>query len=123
VTNATSAVRYFMSQESEKAAMWDKLQELQKTRGHIRLLEDELRGLAASWSEMGRVLSCSLSGVNFEVTPNEISAVNEHNNNTICTLLGKSLNFENLSRALTDLQDSRRRKAELENTLGPSGSS
>jgi hypothetical protein len=111
---------YFMNQEAEKAKLYDMLQEQRKICGHLGALDDEFKKIAEAWSQMAMAFRM-VDGVTFTLTDEGIRAVNDYTKATISVLPKQYLSYETITRLISDLEASRRRKADLNKNLEPSG--
>lgn len=108
---------YFLSEEAEKAKLWDMQKELEAVRLHLGALDDEFKKIAKAWRGMA-VFFDSTSGYSFVVQDDMIKGINDHTGAT-SSLPKKYVTYECLAALISDLQESRKRAKELEQNLNP----
>lgn len=111
--------RYFVGEEAEKAKKWDMQQELKAVRSHLGALDGEFKKIARAWQEMAIYFDYT-SGVSFDVQDDKIVAINDYTRAT-SFLLKKYVTCEFLVQLISDLQSSRQRAKELEESLNSLG--
>jgi len=107
----STAGRYFVSDEAEKAAHWDALQEFRELKRHRDLIIDAMGRLGKALGDFAYVLQHP-RGCAFDAQPNEIIIGREQR--AVARVEPTHLNWETASNLVADYTATMRRIAELE---------
>lgn len=102
---------YFVSDEAEKAANWDALEEFRKLKRHRDTLTDAMRKIGKALGDFSYVLQ-HREGCTFDVQPSGITVGRERR--MVARVDPTQLDWEAMSRLVTDYIATTLRIAELE---------
>lgn len=112
---------YFVSEEAEKAAKWQLVENYNSAKAKLAALDGQLKQAGTTFLDMGRVVKDIHSGIVFKFGKDQITVVNESHSygqaQTVAEIGLKFLNAESLITLLKDFQDTRRTVEELRANL------
>jgi hypothetical protein len=113
---------YFMSDESEKAAKWNVVEQYREAKEHLLALESEMTHLGEQWLAFGEALK-SPSNYVFDTTGGAI-ALGQHNaglRHPLGRLTSADVNWERFTALLVDYQKTSQKRTELTGKLHDAG--
>jgi septation ring formation regulator EzrA len=107
---------YFVSEQEEMAAKWQMVEDYKKITARLVTLQEEMKRVAQEWIELGRVLQ-SPNGILFDIQKQQITATNKLSNAKVADVRSSRVNWESLTKLVSDYQESLKRKDELGSRL------
>ncbi|MGO9641299.1 MAG: hypothetical protein ACLP1Y_08360 [Candidatus Acidiferrales bacterium] len=100
-----------MTEESEKAANWEMVEQFKHCKAHLATLENEMKNIGESWIAFGRYLQnpCFRAAV----TEQKITIVNELSHAVITTVSINQVSWEALVRLVQDYENTKNEKDSL----------
>jgi hypothetical protein len=90
-----------VTEEAEKLAKWEMVEQYQKAKAHLAALENEMNKLGKSLHEFARVLTGPV-GIAMEVGADYILGVNLHSKTQLFRLSNKDLTWELIAGLVSD---------------------
>jgi hypothetical protein len=109
---------YFVDEQAEKAAKWDMVEERRKAHSHKGALENEFKKMGRSFYSLASTFD-SVYGYKFIVNEDAIGIINPSTGAKIPPIPRAYLSFENVAKLISDYEETTKRIAELEASLGP----
>ena len=109
---------YFVSEEAEKAAKWDMLEEYHQTVSHLGVLENEFKKVSNSLGILASAFDKPTDRVEFDVSSTQIGVMTISNKTRLGVIPRGHIEFTSLAKLIEDYQKTVARKRELENDLG-----